>query len=248
MQSANNFIAKMSMIRKRLDSIKHRQREHFRRFKILKKRNIYFKAIINVLNTISVTSLVLTFSVSSITLVVCAVSNSLSAVGTAILSVVDMDAKAHSHQTSYLQFVELHDSYIADVLRDNLTGKDLDRILTELNAKVGLILDNCEPIELSSNCTPDMNDNILTIRNINFKQSPSTQYRPWYPEAKSSKINHLFQSPCTKISSTVLDTVLVIPTSPTSVPEQAADIMSMFPGVSALIGNEQIATCEALLD
>ena len=92
----------MTMIRQRLVSIKGRLREHFRQFKVW---NLYMKAAINVLNTISVTSLVLTFSGTGITLIVCAVSNSLSAVGTAILSVVNMDAKVHSHQTSYLQFV-----------------------------------------------------------------------------------------------------------------------------------------------
>ena len=148
MQSAENFIAKMTVIRQRLVSIKDRQKEHFRQFKRLKIWNLYSKAAINVLNTISVTSLVLTFSGANITLIVCAVSNSLSAVGTAILSVVNMDAKVHSHQTSYLQFVELYDTYIAALLHDNLSGQDLDRILADLNSKVGLILDNCEPIEL----------------------------------------------------------------------------------------------------
>jgi len=147
-QHAENFVAKMVVIRQRLGSIKNRQKEHFRQFKKLKIWNLYLKAAINVLNTISVTSLVLTFSGTSLTLIVCAVSNSLSAVGTAILSVVNMDAKVHSHQTSYLQFVELYDTNIAALLQDNLSGQDLDRILADLNAKVGLILDNCEPIEV----------------------------------------------------------------------------------------------------
>ena len=59
-----------------------------------------------------------------------------------------MEDKSHSHQTSYLQFVELHDTYTAELLVDNLCGQDLDRILTDLNSKVGLILDTCEPIDL----------------------------------------------------------------------------------------------------
>jgi hypothetical protein len=154
MQSADNFTAKLTMIRQRLNHIRHRQAEHFKQFKRLNIWNINFKAIINVLNTISVTSLVLTFSGSQTTLVICTISNSISAIGTAVLSVVNMEAKSHSHQTSYLQFVELHDTYIAELLHDNLNGQDLDRILTDLNSKVGLILDNCEPIDLSADTPP----------------------------------------------------------------------------------------------
>lgn len=150
----NNFLAKMTVIRHHLNSIKDRKKEHFRQFRRLKIWNLYFKVAINVLNTISVTSLVLAFSGTNITLIVCAVSNSLSAVGTAILSVVNMDNKVHSHQTSYLQFVELYDTYIAALLHDHLSGQDLDRILADINSKVGLILDNCEPIELPTHTSP----------------------------------------------------------------------------------------------
>jgi hypothetical protein len=146
----DNFKAKLKLIRHRLDRIRRRQAEHFRQFRRLTKWNINFKAIINVLNTISVTSLVLTFSGSHTTLILCTVSNSLSALGTAILTVVNMDALSQSHQTSYLQFAEVHDDYLAELLVDDINGQDLDRILTEINSKVGLILDNCEPIDLSS--------------------------------------------------------------------------------------------------
>jgi hypothetical protein len=146
----DNFMAKLDMIRQRLDRVRRRQTEHFRQFRRLKKWNLYFKALINVLNTISVTSLVLTFSGSHWTLLVCTVTNSLSAVGTAILTVANLDYKYQSHQTSYLQFAELHNNYTAELLHDNLNGHDMDRILADINSKFGLILDNCEPIELSS--------------------------------------------------------------------------------------------------
>lgn len=149
MRSVDNFTAKLTMIRQRLDRIQSRQTEHFRLFKRLTSVNTNLKALINVLNTISVTSMVLTFSGTYTTLVVCAVSNSLSALCTAVLSVVRLDDKVHSHQTSYLQFVEIYDTYIAELLIDDLNGSDLDRILGDLNTKVGLILDKCEPIDLS---------------------------------------------------------------------------------------------------
>jgi hypothetical protein len=190
MKSTENFIAKISMIRQRLEKIRLRQKEHVRQFNRLKKWNINFKALINVLNTISVTSLVLTFSGSETTLIVCTVTNSLSAIGTAILSVINMDAKVHSHQTSYLQFVELHDTYIAELLHDDLSGLDLDRILIDLNTKVGLILDHCEPIELaepSRTVNPIYPENIPTYRSVNPTYVPpysphvSQTYQPISP-------------------------------------------------------------------
>jgi len=149
MNAIDNFTAKLTMIRQRLNRIQSRQVEHFRLFKRLNTVNTNLKAMINVLNTISVTSLVLTHSGTSMTLIVCTVSNTLSAICTAVMSVVHLDDKVHRHQTSYLQFVELYETYIAELLTDDLNGTDLDRILMDLNSKVGLIMDNCEPINVS---------------------------------------------------------------------------------------------------
>jgi hypothetical protein len=164
MNMATNFTVKVDLIKSRLDRIQESQREHFRLFRKLKRLNTVFKAVINVLNTISVTSLVLTFSGSDTTLLVCAVSNSLSAVGSAVLSVVAVEDKVHSHQTSYLQFVELYDTYFVELLKDDLNGRDLDVILTDLNAKIGLILDNCEPINIGVPHSMDHNSECVNSR------------------------------------------------------------------------------------
>jgi hypothetical protein len=98
------------------------------------------------LNTISITSIVLLYSENPTTLVVCTVTSSLSAVGTAVHSVLGLESKFHSHQTSYLQFTDLYDTYQAELLRDPITGEDLDRILHEMNTSLGIIRDNCEPL------------------------------------------------------------------------------------------------------
>jgi hypothetical protein len=191
MQSADNFTAKLSMIRQRLDHIRRRQVEHFRQFKRLTIWNTKFKATINVLNTISVTSLVLTFSGSHTTLIICAVSNSISAIGTAILSVVDVESKAHSHQTSYLQFVELYDTYMVELLHDNLHGSDLDRILNDLNSKVGLILDNCEPIELSTDIP--RTDTVRPQSTSPYRSSYRVPYT--YPSIEHAEETYSFSYP-----------------------------------------------------
>jgi hypothetical protein len=216
MQSADNFTAKLSMIRQRLDQIKHRQAEHFRQFKRLQKVNMYCNAVINVLNTISVTSIVFTFSGSNMTLIVCAVSNTLSAVGTAILSVISVESKSHSHQRSYLQFVELHDTYIAELLHDNLNGVDLDRILADLNSKVALILDTCEPIEPPKNHSPrPISDEQTAVRKLVLKQ-------PMEPSQSQNAQRFIFQSPSdihsyrSQVVPYNLHSFVDIPTSPTS--------------------------------
>jgi hypothetical protein len=142
----SNYKLKYELIQRLLAKIKHRQRGHYDAFRSLRKTNIIMQTTINVLNTISITSIVLLYSAHPTTLIVCTVTSSLSAIGTAIHSVIGLESKYHSHQTSYLQFVDLYDSYQAEVLRDNLTGEDLDIILRDMNIRMGIILDNCEPL------------------------------------------------------------------------------------------------------
>ena len=79
-------------------------------------------------------------------LIVCAVSSSLSTIGSAILTVVDFDRKSHSHQTSYLQSKDLHDQFNALLLKNGLSSTGLDAMLAQLNERTGVILDSAEPV------------------------------------------------------------------------------------------------------
>jgi hypothetical protein len=141
---------KRQLIQKYLAKITQRKHEHYKKHKIYKKRNLIAKAAINTLNTLSLTALAITFAGVPFVIISTAVTSSLSAIGTAVLSVVDLERKSHTHHTSYLQYQDLHSNYESMLLRNHLNGDDLYTILTELNAKVGLILDSSEPVSVSS--------------------------------------------------------------------------------------------------
>lgn len=142
------FATKLKLIEYRLEMINQRKRVHFGSFKRIKRYNMIIKSLVNVLNTVSVTSIAITFSGHQFTLVIGAVSNSLSAIISAALSAIGLDEKTYSHQTSYLQFHDLYEKLISDLLVENLNNEVLDTILKEMNSHLGIILDSCEPISI----------------------------------------------------------------------------------------------------
>lgn len=150
MTPTSGVLQKKLLINKYLEKIHQRKQEHYKKYKNYKKRNMLAKGTINALNTLSLTTLAITFAGVPFVIIITAVTSSLSAVGSAVLSVVDLERKSHSHQTSYLQYQDLHSSYESLLLKNHLSGDDLYNILTELNAKVGLILDSSEPVSVSS--------------------------------------------------------------------------------------------------
>jgi hypothetical protein len=142
-------VRKLELVNRILNKVKTRKRRHFAQFKYLKRINIIAKSIVNTLNTVSVTGLVLTFSGNDISLYISASANTVSTIITAIMSIVNIESKYHSHQTSYLQFKDLYDTYMAEILKEDIEGHDMDRILNELNTRVNIILDTCEPVSIS---------------------------------------------------------------------------------------------------
>ena len=146
MDPTDNFARKADLIHARLQRIDGRRMGHHVRFRRMRKVSIISKCILNVLNTISVTSIVMQFSGEPTTLIVCAATSTLSTLGTALMSVIDLEGKYHSHHTSYLQLTQLYDDNVAKMLQDDLDGPELDRILTSINARMGLILESSEPL------------------------------------------------------------------------------------------------------
>ena len=148
MSPQEQFATKLKLIEYRLEMINERKNIHFVSFKRIKRWNMIIKSMVNVLNTVSVTSIAITFSGHQFTLIIGAVSNSLSAIISAALSAIGLDEKTYSHQTSYLQLHDLYEKLIADLLVERLSGEVLDKILKELNSHLGIILDNCEPVSI----------------------------------------------------------------------------------------------------
>ena len=135
------------MIRSILDDVKKRKAEHYKQFGKFKKINIFTKSLINALNAVSVCSIVLTLTpISPVILIVALTATSISGITSAVNSALDIEGKVHSHHTSYLQYTDIYRDVSARLLRNGMSSADLDTLLTEINARMGLIEDLSLPI------------------------------------------------------------------------------------------------------
>ena len=152
-----NKHAKVQMIRTILSDISRAKYGHYRRFCKLKRINTIIKTVVHGLNTTSVCSLVLSFTpVSPVCTIIALSATTGSAITSAVSSAWELEHKIHSHQTSYLQYVDIYRDVSARLFRNGLTSTDLDTMLSELNARLGLIEDNSLPFQQShANHTPE---------------------------------------------------------------------------------------------
>ena len=145
----NNYNDKVEMIRCILDDVKKRKNQHYKQFGKYRKINTLNKSLVNVLNAISVCSMVLTFTpVSPAILIVALSATSVSGITSAVNSAMDIEDKVHSHNTSYLQYTDLYRDISARLLRNGMSSLDLDNLLSEINARMGLIEDHSECISI----------------------------------------------------------------------------------------------------
>lgn len=138
---------RVKLINKQLSTIKKLYKKNFRLFKKYKRINTIMKVGINLCNAVTVSSLVLSFSGAVPILVLTIASSTLGGTLQVINDTVDYQAKAHTHQTTYLQELDIYNTYMNEMLSKN---RNLDNILTELNNKMGIILDSSLPVSTSS--------------------------------------------------------------------------------------------------
>ncbi len=147
-ETPNNYSGKVEMIRAILEDVKKKKCKHYKQFGKFKKINTCTKGIINALNAVSVCSMVTTFMpVSSWIMYIALGCTSVSSVTYAVCSSIDIEGKVHSHNTSYLQYTDLYRDVSARLLRNGMSSPDLDNLLAEINARIGLIEDNSLPIK-----------------------------------------------------------------------------------------------------
>jgi len=143
----SNYHVKVDMIKCILDDVKCRKTQHYAAFGKYKRINMAMRSFVNTLNAVTVCSMVLTFTpVSPALMVVAITASSLSGIASALSSAVDIDSKVHSHHTSYLQLNDLFRDMSARLVRNGLSSVDLDRLLGEVNERMGLIEDHSLPI------------------------------------------------------------------------------------------------------
>mgnify|MGYP001626869460 CR=1 FL=1 len=146
----SNYTIKTNMIKDILKDVDKRKVKHYKKYSKYRKINTITKSCINACNAISVCSMILTFTpVSPAVLIVALSATTCSGVSSAVLNAFELDHKIHSHNTSYLQYTDIHRDISARIRRNNLTSEDLDILLTEINSRLGLIEDQSMPIRIS---------------------------------------------------------------------------------------------------
>ena len=146
-ETPDNYTGKKELIKDILNDVKKRKTQHYKQFGKYKKINTFTKSLVNGLNAVSVCSMVLTFMPSNPAVIIIALcATSISAITSAVHSSTDVEGKLYSHNTSYLQYTDLYRDISARLLRNNLTSEDLDNLLSEINARMGLVEDHSEPI------------------------------------------------------------------------------------------------------
>ena len=141
---------KYTLIKRRLKTIDTEQHAHYKQSVRTGRIHMLTKAAIHALNAVSLTALAMTFAGAYMTLIVCAASNGMATVGGAVLEVLNLHERQLSHYQSHTQLVDLHNDIWADLLHEDVTNADLDRILSDLNQRSALIGGNAQPIHMRS--------------------------------------------------------------------------------------------------
>ena len=130
-----------------LDKIKLLKTTYYNCFKNLKKYNTICKICVNILNAVSISSLVMTYTpISPICLIIGLASTTLSTIISVFSSSYGFDNKISTHQTTALQYADLYRDIQAKLLKNHLTSDQCDIIIAELNIRLSLIEDSSLPI------------------------------------------------------------------------------------------------------
>jgi hypothetical protein len=124
-----------------------RKTAHYSRYASLKKWSGCLKATITGSNAISVCSLVVSLLPNNpSSAIIALVATSTSTIISAVITAYELETKIHSHKTSYLQYQDVLRDMWARLYRNGLTSDDLDGMLAELNARLGLVDDSSLPV------------------------------------------------------------------------------------------------------
>ena len=136
-----NYDIKKELIRDELKKIKERKLKQYNRYKKLKSFNITSKTIINLLNAVSVSSIIVSYSYLPFSTIIALSSTAISSLLSVLLSSYEMDNKITVHHTTSLQLSDLYRTINLRILRNNLSSDDLDEIILDVNDRLALIED-----------------------------------------------------------------------------------------------------------
>ena len=137
-----------------LDDVGTRRHLHYQSFSKLKWWSGVMNAVVTALNAVSVCSLVLSLTPTEPVAPLIALSaTTTSTIISAVTTAFELDSKVHSHKTSYLQYQDIHRDFSARLFRNGLSSNDLDDMLAEINARLGVVDDGSLPIQVPSDAS-----------------------------------------------------------------------------------------------
>lgn len=119
-----------------------RKHKHYHAAAWYKSVNTSFTAGINVLNTLSITSLVISLSTLPAIVVLSLSCSSISALLSAISSVCTWHEKELRHFTSFNQYSDLARDISLVITRNNLTKEKIQHLMSNFNDRISLIEDS----------------------------------------------------------------------------------------------------------
>lgn len=126
---------------------KFKSRMHYLKYMSFKAISTRLNIIVNILDAISVSSIVINMSPEYTNLKISSlVTTSTSAILSIFVTTYDFNDKINRHQTSYLQYTDIYRDIDAKIAANGLTSKELDAMLTQLNSRLGLIEDQSLPL------------------------------------------------------------------------------------------------------
>jgi len=143
----DNYKLKKNLIFSEIEKMKNQKQAHYDLYKKYKFINTILKLIINVLNAVSVSSLVMEYaSLYGFTNLVAMITTTISSVITIVINNFSLDDKINRHQLAKSQLTDLYRQTTLIVLKNNLSSSDLDTIIENINSQLSLINDTAPPI------------------------------------------------------------------------------------------------------
>ena len=137
----------LKLLNKELAKIEKEYKAQFKLFRKYKRYTQYSRVIVNVLNGITVSSVVLSFSGALPILAVTIASSTMSSLTSIVSESCNWNGKMYQSQQTYLQLKELHNQYKIQSLHKEVDHTELLKNLTE---KLALVADSALPVSVSS--------------------------------------------------------------------------------------------------
>lgn len=141
---------KIQRIRKQLSAIKKSKDKYHKLFINQKHNDLIFRVFLSVVGAILLCSIILNYLKEDWAMLTSLVLSSVSTVSSAVYHAIDYTSKIQSSQTSWLQLLDLYNTYHNKLLKNNLTSEQYDHLLDEINVKIGLIYDSSHPMNDSN--------------------------------------------------------------------------------------------------